>query len=94
MDRVADLERELDVLASSHPPYPRAWRAEIEARLAETPWFDLEDVVVQMREERNLIAPGPATLESLVVYERKYRDAFEPDELAGSVGRRLADTGS
>ena len=94
MDRVEAMERELDELAASHPLYPRAWHAEIEARLAEAPWFEVEDVVVQMREERNLIAPGPATLESLIAHERKFLEAFDPDELAEAARSQLAGTGS
>ncbi|HUG60699.1 MAG TPA: hypothetical protein VMP03_02575 [Methylomirabilota bacterium] len=94
MDRLETLERELDSLSAAHPLYPRAWQAEIDARLAESPWFDLQDVVVQMREERNLIAPGPATSESLVAYERKYLDAFDPEERSEPVRRHLANVGA
>ena len=94
MDRADPLEREPDELAGSHPLHPRAWRAEIEARQAETPWFELADVVVQMREERGLIAPGPATLESLIAYERKFLEAFEPEELCKDARASLAGTGS
>lgn len=94
MDHLETLERELDQLSAAHPLYPRAWQAEIDARLAESPWFDLEDVVVQMREERNLIAPGPATIESLVAYERRFLDAFDPDERSEPVRCRLAEAGA
>jgi hypothetical protein len=94
MDRLDALDQELDSLARSHPLFPRAWRAKIEARLAEAPWFDVEDIVVQMREERDLIAPGPATLESLIAYERKFLESFAPDELTGVSESRLAGTGA
>jgi hypothetical protein len=94
MDRLAMLEHELDTLAGSHPLYPRTWRAELEARRAETPWFDVADIVVQMREERDLIAPGPATIESLIAYEQKFTEAFEPDELIATNTGRLAGTGA
>lgn len=94
MDHLETLERELDALSAAHPLYPRAWQSEIDARLAESPWFDLEDVVVQMREERSLIAPGPATIESLIIYERKFLDAFDPEERSETVEPRLAEAGA
>jgi hypothetical protein len=88
MDRLNELERELDALARQHPPFPRSWKDEVERRVAQTGW-SVEDVVLELREERNLIPPGPVTLGALIEHERRFLALFEPDELRDYVATEL-----
>ena len=85
MDRLDALEAELESLAHSHPPFPRAWREEVERRMAET-GFAVEDVIFEMREEYGFVAPGPAPLEKLIECEKRFLTLFEPDELLDPAG--------
>ena len=78
--REQEMEAELESLSRRHPLYPRAWEDEVKRRLANPGW-DIEDAVLAMREERNLIPPGPVTIASLLDCERRYLALFEPDEL-------------
>lgn len=80
MDRLNDLERQLDTLTRRHPLFPRAWKDEVERRVVETGW-SIDDIVLELREERNLIPPGPVTLRALIEHERRFIALFEPDEL-------------
>ena len=74
------LEAELEALARRHPLYPRAWRDEVERRVART-GLETEEIVFLMRAERNLVPPAPVTVASLLECERRYLALFEPDEL-------------
>jgi hypothetical protein len=98
MDRLSDQERlmaeELEVLASRRPLYPRAWREEVERRVART-GLEVEEIVFLMKAERGLVAPGPATIPSLLANEKRFHALFEPDELmtepSGVSARSTAD---
>ena len=84
MDRLSERERqleaELDMLERRRPLYPRAWKADVERRVART-GFDILDVVYALKEERGFVSPGPATMPYLVEDEKRYLALFEPDEL-------------
>ena len=80
MDRLNEVDRQLAELERRRPLFPRAWKDEIERRVAETGW-SIEDIVLELREERNLIPPGPVTLSALIEHERRFLALFEPDEL-------------
>ena len=75
-----EMEAELEALSRRRPLYPRSWEDEVRRRQANPGW-DIEDAVLAMREERNLIPPGPVTIASLLDCERRYLALFEPDEL-------------
>jgi hypothetical protein len=80
MARELALEAELEALAERHPLFPRAWREEVERRVART-GLEVEEIVFLMRAERNLVPPAPMTTASLIECERRYLALFEPDEL-------------
>ena len=83
--REFEMEAELDELSRRHPLYPRAWDLDVRRRMASTGW-DVKDVVLALREEHNLVAPGPVTVASLLECERRYLALFEPDELLDPAG--------
>src|SRR5215217_224253 len=74
------LEAELETLARRHPLYPRAWRDEVERRVARS-GLEPEEIVFLMRAERNLVPPAPVTTASLIECEKRYLALFDPDEL-------------
>lgn len=93
-ERERILEEELERLSRRHPLYPRAWREEVERRVART-GLETEETVFMMCAERGLIPPAPVTIVSMLESERRYLALFEPDELLpeieGTPARSSAD---
>ena len=87
--RELEMEAELAELARRHPLSPRSWHYEVQRRLVRTGWAS-EDVVLALRQERNLVPPGPVTVASLLGCEKRYLALFDPDESSGPTDRRPA----
>jgi hypothetical protein len=80
MDRLNEVDRQLAELERRRPPFPRVWKDEVERRVAAT-GRSMDEIVLELREERNLIPPGPVTPSALIEHERRFLALFEPDEL-------------
>jgi hypothetical protein len=78
--RARQLYAELKALERRLPLYPRAWKDDVERRVALT-GLDVLDVVYALKEERGFVSPQPVTIDSLLEDEKRFSTLFEPDEL-------------